>query len=184
MKKFLLLALTAVLVAQVPARADTNDSPVNVLIAGGEARNKITIRLTGDGHYYVIDSIVPLEVGGTVCANPPDVSTKLLCRAPMIASFEFNAGDGNDRMAIGRSVTIPVLARGGPGNDHFLGGGGEDKMLGGSGNDRLFGRGGNDTLFGGNGRDRVVGGPGDDVLRGGRGFDFLAPGPGRDRVRQ
>jgi len=184
MKK-LLLVMTLALAAQAPAHAAMDGStPVNVLIAGGEAANKITIRLTGDGAYYVISSIVPLEVGGTICANPPGKPTELICNAPDIASFEINANAGDDRIAIGRSVKLPVTVRGGAGRDHLLGGGGPDKLLGGPGSDRLFGRGGDDLLFGGPGRDILTGGAGDDLLRGGLGRDFLSPGSGGDSMRQ
>jgi Ca2+-binding RTX toxin-like protein len=184
MKK-LLLAMTVVLAAQAPAQAGVNsDPPVNVLLAGGEAANKITIRATKDRRWYVINSIVPLEVGGTICANPPDMPTQLVCHAYAVASFEFNADGGNDRIAVGRSVKIPITVRGGPGNDQILGGGGPDKLIGGAGNDRLFGRGGDDVLLGGDGRDALNGGGGNDRMRGGRGRDFLNPGPGRNRVRQ
>jgi Ca2+-binding RTX toxin-like protein len=184
MKK-LLLATMLVLAVQAPAHASTDaTAPVNVLLAGGEASNKITIALSGDGHYYVIDSIVPLEVGGSICTNPPGVPTELVCDAPMVASFEFNVDGGNDRIAIGRSIETPVTVRGGPGDDQLLGGGGPDRLFGGEGYDRLFGRGGNDTLLGGSGADTLSGGSGDDLLRGGPGNDFLVPGSGMDGIRQ
>jgi Ca2+-binding RTX toxin-like protein len=184
MKK-LLLAMMLAFAVQAPVHASADaPAPVNVLLAGGGASNKITIALSGDGRYYVIDSIVPLEVGGSICTNPPGVPTELICDAPMVASFEFNVDGGNDRIAIGRSVTIPVTVRGGPGNDHLLGGGGPDRLLGGEGYDRLYGRGGNDILLGGSGPDTLSGGSGNDLLRGGLGNDFLVPGSGIDRVRQ
>lgn len=184
MKKLFLVAML-VFAAQMPAHASTGVSaPVNVLLAGGEASNKITIGLSTDGRYYVIDSIVPLEVGGTVCTNPPGIPTELLCQAPAVASFEFNANAGNDKIAIGRSVTIPVTVRGGPGNDQIVGGGGADRLLGGDGYDRLYGRGGNDILFGGPAPDTLSGGSGNDILRGGPGSDFLVPGSGVDSIRQ
>ncbi len=132
----------------------------------------------------MIDSVVPLEVGGSVCSNPPDVPTELVCQAPLVASFEFNADGGDDRIVIGRSVKIPVTVRAGPGDDYVVAGGGPDRLLGGAGNDRLFGRGGDDVIFGRAGRDTLVGGGGNDLLRGGRGKDFLSPGPGVNSARQ
>jgi Ca2+-binding RTX toxin-like protein len=182
MKK-LFLAMALVLAAQSPALASTT-APVNVLIAGGAASNTISIRLSSDGEVYVIDSVVPLEVGGPICVNPPDKQTELICQAPAIASFEFNADGGDDAITIGRSVTIPILVRGGPGNDYVAGGGGDDRLLGGVGHDRLFGRAGNDTLIGGVGDDILVSGNGNDLLRGGLGDDYLSPGSGDNNARQ
>lgn len=184
--KILLLLAALAFSAQAPAYAGTTsaDAPVNVLLAGGEASNRIWIKLSPDGQNYVIDSVVPLEVGGTVCANPPDVPTELICRAPAVASFEFNADGGDDRIIIGRTVMIPVTVRCGPGNDYVAGGGGRDRLFGGEGADRLLGRAGNDILFGGAGVDSLVGGNGNDLLRGGLGVDFLIPGPGIDSVRE
>jgi Ca2+-binding RTX toxin-like protein len=185
MKKFFLMVMLAC-ATQAPAYASSAsaDAPVNVLLAGGEASNRIWIKLTPDGSSYVIDSVVPLEVGGSVCVNPPDVPTELICEANAVASFEFNADGGNDRILIGRPVTIPITVRAGPGDDYVVAGGGPDRLIGGEGNDRLFGRAGNDILFGGAGMDTLVGGSGNDVLRGGLGDDSLAPGPGVNSVRQ
>jgi Ca2+-binding RTX toxin-like protein len=182
MKKLLLaMLLASAALAPLPASAD---APVNVLLAGGEASNTISIQLSPDGRAYVIDSVVPLEVGGTVCVNPPDLPTELICQAPAVASFEFNADGGDDNIYIGRSVTIPITVRGGPGDDYVTAGGGPDKLFGGDGRDRLFGRGGDDTLFGGAGSDTLVGGRGGDMLRGGAGGDSLAPGSGINSARQ
>jgi hypothetical protein len=188
MKK-LILVMTLVLAALAPVYASAEPAtstatPVNVLLAGGEASNRIWIQLSLDGSSYAIDSIVPLEVGGTVCTNPPDMPTELICQAPAVASFEFNADGGDDRIFIGRTVTIPVTVRAGPGDDYVMAGGGPDRLLGGDGNDRLFGRGGDDVLFGRAGRDALIGGSGDDLLRGGLGDDFLSAGSGVNDVRQ
>jgi Ca2+-binding RTX toxin-like protein len=188
MKK-LVLVMTLVLAALAPVYASAEpatgtDAPVNVLLAGGEASNRIWIQLSPDGSSYKIDSVVPLEVGGTVCTNPPDMPTELICQATAVASFEFNADGGDDRITIGRTVTIPVTVRAGPGDDYVMAGGGPDRLLGGSGNDRLLGRGGNDILFGKAGHDTLVGGSGNDLLRGGLGDDFLSAGSGINKVRQ
>ncbi|MBW8059012.1 MAG: hypothetical protein FVQ78_01500, partial [Solirubrobacterales bacterium] len=126
------------------------------------------------------DSIVPLEVGGTVCANPPGNLHQLICQAPLVSSFEVNAGAGDDRVKVARNVPIPVTMRGGAGRDALIGGAGADKLIGGNGNDRLAGQGGPDLLYGGRGRDKLIGGRGNDVLRGGPGRDVLRGGPGDD----
>ena len=71
-----------------------------VLLAGGPESNEIRIWLTPDGRTYVIDSIYPLEVGGTVCEHPAGNPNELICQAPQVAAFEFNADGGDDRARV------------------------------------------------------------------------------------
>jgi serralysin len=183
-KKLISITL-AILAAQAPAAAlGGAQSTFTVLLAGGDEANTIRIWLTADGRDYVIDSVVPLEVGGDVCANAPGNPDELTCGAPSIAGFEVNAGGGDDRVTVARAVAIPVTMRGGAGNDTLFGGSGPDKLLGGDGNDLLVGGRGDDVLYGGSGNDVLRGGPGNDVLRGGPGNDVLRGGPGENDVRQ
>lgn len=179
MKRAILILLT-VFAAQTAtvARADTT---YTVVLAGGAAQNTIRIWLTPDGHSYVIDSAVPLEVGGTICENTPNLPTELTCKAPLVAGFEVNGGEGDDAVAVAGAITLPVTMRGGPGNDALAGGNGPDKLIGGEGNDTLAGRGGDDMIFGGPGADELLGGAGSDVLRGGP-LDAFFGGPGRDTL--
>lgn len=185
MKK-LIPTMLAILAAQASAPALGHAQPhtYNVLLAGGDEPNMIHIWLSQTGSQYVIDSIVPLEVGGTICANPPVNPNELVCDATSIAGFEVNAGAGDDKVAVAKSVSIPVTMRGGSGDDFLIGGSGPDKLLGGSGEDRIVGRRGGDALYGGPGADTLIGGPGNDLLRGGPGGDRLRKGPGKDKVRQ
>ncbi len=186
MKKAILILLT-VLMAQAGAIAHAGAptaSSYTVVLAGGAAQNMMRIWLTPDGRSYVIDSVVPLEVGGTICVNPPDIQNELICNAPSVAGFEVNAGSGNDSIAVSSSVSIPVTMRGGGGNDALLGGGGPDKLIGGEGNDSLNGRAGDDLVYGGPGNDSLFGGGGNDVLRGGTGQDSLGGGAGENSIRQ
>ncbi len=182
MKK-LFLAAMLIFVAQAPMHASA-DGSVNVLLAGGQEPNMISIKVSPDGRNYVIDSIVALGVGGTLCANPPGVPNELICDADAVASFEVNAGGDDDTIMVGRTVPIPVTVRGGPGDDFLVGGGGPDKLAGGPGDDRLMGRGGEDHLSGGPGVDALRGGSGNDLLRGGPGGDALLGGSGTNDVRQ
>jgi hypothetical protein len=183
MKKALLFLL-AVSALQAAAPAHAGPAPVNLLLAGGPEANMIRIWLTPDGRSYVIDSVVPLEVGATVCSNPAGNQNELVCEAPMIGRLEVNAAGGDDTVEVSGPITIPVTMRGGPGQDTLVGGEGPDRLFGGPGNDRLVGRGGSDLLCGGPGRDVLIGGPGNDVLRGGPGRDVLAGGPGVNEVHQ
>lgn len=184
MKKLLLISLAFLaLLAPGIAHAATPKT-YTVLLAGGGEANMIKIWLDPGGREYVIDSVVQLDVGGSVCTHPEDNPNELLCTAPAIAGFEVNAGGGNDRVSIAKDVSVPVTMRGESGNDLLLGGGGADKLIGGAGNDRLIGWRGADLFYGGPGEDVLIGGPGSDLLRGGPGVDTLAGGPGGNDVRQ
>ena len=172
MKKVAIITL-AILAAQAPQLVAAKGRTFNVLLAGGSEANRIHIWLSPDGRSYVIDSVVPLEVGGTVCANPAGNPNELICPAPPIAGFEVNAGGGDDKVAVAKKVAIPVTMRGGAGRDMLVGGAGGDKLLGGAGERPPFGGGGDDILSGG---------PGNDVRSAGPGNDLIIRGPGRDKV--
>jgi hypothetical protein len=183
MKKLLLISF-ALLALLAPGTALAETKTYTVLLAGGEEANMIKVWLSPDGSQYVIDSVVQLEVGGTVCSHPEENPNELLCDAPSIAGFEFNAGGGDDEIGVAKDVLAPVTMRGGAGDDLLIGGGGPDKLIGGNGNDRLLGWRGSDQLFGGPGADMLIGGQGADILRGGPGTDTLAGGPGANKVRR
>lgn len=185
--------LLAILAAQAAAVAHGETAPsttastattYTVVLAGGSEQNTIRIWLTPDGRSYVVDSAVPLEVGGAVCENSPGNANELLCKAPMIAGFEVNAGIGDDIVTVSRAIEIPVTMRGGAGRDILVGGSGPDKLIGGDGADHLVGRAGDDLIYGGPGEDVIVGNAGDDVLRGGSGQDSIGGGPGENNIRQ
>lgn len=179
MKKATLI-LSVLLVALAAPRADA-ETTYTVVLAGGSTQNTIRIWLTPDGRSYVIDSVAPLEVGGTICENAPGVPNQLICKAPLVAGFEINGGEGNDAFSVSSAIELPVTMRGGPGNDTLVGGGGPDKLIGGEGNDKVAGRGGSDVLYGGPGNDELFGGPGNDVLRGGS-TDVMVGGSGHNTL--
>jgi hemolysin type calcium-binding protein len=183
MKKAILIAVSIVaLCAPLFARAET--APIVVLLAGGSETNMIGISLSPDGRSYLISSIFPLEVGGTVCWHPPETQNELICQATAISGFEVNAGGGDDTVGVAGNVPVPVTMRGGGGADRLTGGGGPDKLIGGPGNDRLAGRGGADALYGGSGDDVLYGGSGNDALWGGPGQDSLVGGSGANELHQ
>jgi hypothetical protein len=183
MKRAILTAMT-VLAAWAAPVAHAAEPQLTVLLAGGSEANMISIWLSPDGRNYVIDSVVPLDVGGSVCANPEGQPNELICEATSIGGFEVNAGAGDDAVIVSRAIPIPVTLRGGPGNDHLVGGIDSDKLVGGPGNDVLIGRAGKDGIFGGPGNDRLLGGPDFDVLRGEGGEDVLLGGPGDNLLVQ
>jgi hypothetical protein len=179
MKKatLIMLATLAALTAPI-AHAETT---YTVVLAGGTTQSMIHIWLTPDGHSYVIDSVAPLEVGGTICENTPGVPNELVCKAPLVAGFEVNAGEGDDTVSVASTVEVPVTMRGGSGRDTLIGGGGPDRLIGGEGNDKVSGRGGSDVLYGGPGNDELLGGAGNDVLRGGN-TDVMNGGSGHNTL--
>ncbi len=183
MKKSILTTFVILAALAVPS-ANAESSTYTVVLAGGAAQNMIHIWLSPDGTSYVIDSVVELEVGGSVCENAPENPNELLCKAPLVAGFEVNAGPGDDRVSVSNAVDVPVTLRGGSGRDVLAGGSGSDKLIGGAGNDRLYGGPGNDLIYGGPGNDLLNGGPGEDVLHGGPGHDSFGPGSSHDAVRQ
>jgi hypothetical protein len=65
-----------------------------VLVVGGVESNVIRVWLTRDGGEYVIDSRVPLEVGGTVCANPGGGSSAASGNVGLLLASENQVGRG------------------------------------------------------------------------------------------
>jgi Ca2+-binding RTX toxin-like protein len=181
MKRAILIA-TMVLAAQAVTVARATEAPLTVLLAGGSEANTIAIALSPDGRSYVIDSVVPLDVGGSVCWHPEGLENELVCAATSIGGFEVNSGAGDDSVSVAREVPIPVTLRGGPGQDRLLGGAGADKLIGGPDGDVMIGRAGADSLYGGPGDDRLIGGSGNDVLRGDSGEDTLLGGSGSNQL--
>jgi len=177
MKKALLIALT-VLAASSAASAPAAESKLNVLLTGGPEQEVIRVKISPDGTSYLISSPKPLEAPSGVCVNEDEAGTTLSCEAPAIASFEVNAGGGDDYIVFSPKIPVPVTLRGGPGDDHLYGGAGADKLIGGAGEDSLHGRGGGDWIFGGPGNDTIYGGPGDDRLLGGPGINEIYGGSG------
>lgn len=182
MKKLMLISF-ALAALFAPGLAHGEAKTYTVLLAGGEEANTIKIWLSSDGRQYVIDSALPLEVGGEVCAHPEEDPTELVCDAPSIAGFEVNGGGGDDKVRVAGPVTVPVTMRGGAGDDVLVGASGPDKLIGGGGGDRLIGWSGDDQLYGGPGDDKLIGGPGSDLLSGGPGKDILIGGSGANTVR-
>ena len=110
MKKKIVMLLAVLAVGTAPlARAEAPAEPTTytVVVAGGSEQNTMHIWLTPDGYDYVIDSVVPLEVGGTVCQNAPENPNELICQAPLVAGFEVNAGPRDDTVAVARAVAGP-----------------------------------------------------------------------------
>jgi Ca2+-binding RTX toxin-like protein len=172
------------LLAPLASAAERAEKSVNVVLAGDDLANTISIGVTPDGRQYTIESAAPLAVGGELCRHPEANGNQLLCEATAIAGFEINANGGDDTITLAANVPVPATLRGGPGDDKLAGGAGDDKLVGGPGDDKLTGGAGNDSLFGGSGEDQLSGGSGDDRLLGGSGMDLLLGGSGVNEVVQ
>jgi hypothetical protein len=72
----------------------------------------------------------------------------------VVKSIRFEGFAGNDRLAPASSLSIPIVALGGEGDDDLAGANANDVLDGGVGDDVLNGWGGNDQLVGGLGHDR------------------------------
>ncbi|MDX6623702.1 MAG: serralysin [Solirubrobacterales bacterium] len=183
MKKALLIALTVLAAGLATAApAATAERPVNLLLTGGNEQDMITVKLSLDGTSYLISSPAPLEAPSGICAHKDEAATALVCEAPSIASFEVNAGGGDDYIIFSPKIPVAVTLRGGPGEDHLYGGTAADKLVGGPGDDSLHGRGGGDWVFGGPGSDVIYGGAGDDRLLGGPGANEIYGGSGKNQI--
>jgi Ca2+-binding RTX toxin-like protein len=160
--------------------AHSSASSSTLLLAGGLGPDDIKISLSANGRTYLIESSGTLEGGGQICTNPPGNLDELVCPATAINGFEVNAGSGDNRVIVGKSVPVAATLRGGPENDNLIGGGGYDKLIGGGGNDRLIARGRENFIYGGTGNDRLYGGSGKNLLNGGPGHDACFGGPGQN----
>ena len=89
---------------------------------------------------------------------------------------------GDDTVSTDPSVSTPISAFGGDGNDNLSGGAGNDLLDGGAGNDSLFGGAGNDTLSGVSGDDYLDGGIGNNTLNSGSGNSTLVAGSGTNNL--
>jgi Ca2+-binding RTX toxin-like protein len=98
-----------------------------------------------------------------------------------VSKIYFNGKYGDDTLFVDAiSISTPISAYGGYGDDLLQGGSGKDHLFGQGGNDRLSGFAGDDLLDGGAGNDSLFGGDGKDSLYGGAGYDQLFGQAGND----
>ena len=119
-----------------------------------------------------------------------------------ISRFHVHLHAGDDALLVGTSLSVPIIAWGGTGNDTLIGGSGNDVLRGGQGNDVIDGgdgddwlygddaqvwgdatsSGGDDSIWGNSGNDWLFGEGGIDVVYGDAGNDFAYGGYGNDHV--
>jgi len=88
-----------------------------------------------------------------------------------VARLVINSLAGNDTIYVHGSITTPIEAHGGIGNDRITGGAGNDVLFGDD-----FGQSGMDVIVGGSGNDVLIGGANSDQLAGSAGHDILIGG--------
>jgi uncharacterized delta-60 repeat protein len=146
-----------------PDRIPYVNGPVATFGGDDVIRSGLGSACTGPG-----DDVVRGRIFGTIALGPGDDRAAVAGRVL--------GGTGDDEIRLGRGLTAPIDAVGGPGEDLLVGGEHPDRLRGGPGDDRLFGNGGRDLLSGGAGNDLLVGGPATDRLLGGSGKNRLFPG--------
>ena len=116
-----------------------------VVINGTAGRDLVTITLDGSG---------------AVVVRGLATEVVILNFEPALDRLEFNALAGNDVVSAGGTpaVLLPLVLRGGDGNDRLTGGAGDDLLDGGDGADSLDGGAGYDILVGGAGNDVLLNG--------------------------
>ncbi|MEO6436054.1 MAG: hypothetical protein ABIP55_09865 [Tepidisphaeraceae bacterium] len=134
-----------------------------------------TLKIDGSNH---ADTLPATVAGGTVTVTLNGQTNTFSATA--VKRAVVNAFDGDDMLDI--LIDVPVIARGGFGNDSIRTGGGHDSIYAGDGADTVHAAAGNDVVFGEEGGDSVFGDAGNDIIFGGRGNDSVAGGDGNDRL--
>ena len=171
--------------AAATAQASVTSSPtVGVRLMGSDLRDQVVLTRAGTSTapLIVVDTAAPLTVG-TGCQPVTGDPTRAVCTAPLVGTslkpVLVFSGAGDDSIAHGASLPIPMTVNTGTGNDTVTGGPAVDTLTGSSGSDVLRGGDGTDTLRGSSGDDTLDGGPGrDDNLFGQSGNDRLLGGDG------
>jgi hypothetical protein len=172
----LCVACVSVLMTPNPATGATvavSDGQMKVT-ATAQGTNVIDVNPDGLG-FRVYDSLDPVTAGqGCTLRSPREA----VCDG-LVMVIRIEGGAGDDLLGLW-DVQVPVIARGGAGDDLIETGAAADDIDAGGGRDAVEGREGDDTLMGGPERDRIEGGPGSDALEGADGADVLRGGDGVD----
>ncbi|MCC6508377.1 MAG: hypothetical protein IT423_04670, partial [Pirellulaceae bacterium] len=133
---------------EVTAGRSDFDNGTLLLYAGDYAEGRSTLYGTDPNEEFTVTQTVDAgQPAINVTFNylnrdgQPDTQTRIFKGVQRIF---FSGGNGNDKITIDPSVTVPVRLFGGEGNDILVGGSGADVLVGGDGNDVLTGGLGND----------------------------------------
>jgi hypothetical protein len=168
----LLLALGLALPAGAQAAATMSVSGSTLTFTASDGLDHQTHPYLATNGHLCIDDLDGIGLGASGCTS---VSSGVVdCGAPSaFTRLVFSFGAGDDTLAVGDGLHLPVTADGGAGDDEINGGDQGDVLDGGDGADTVYGNGGADV---------VRGGPGDDEIGGGTGIDTLDGGAGNDAV--
>lgn len=171
-----------------PTVASVSSSTRGIHFVGSSGPDKVALSRAGSATapLVVLDTAGPLTIGAN-CRPKVDDPQVALCAAPVEADGSLRpvvleTGTGNDIVAHGVSLAIPLAVDAGPGTDVINGGPGNDVFAGGPGADRLRSNAGNDQLTG-NLFDSPIPGTATnsdgfvDVLEGEDGKDFCVRSP-------
>ena len=147
---------------------------------------EVTVTKTGDK--VVIETTKKDdEINITQDAKTGDVTVEVNGKQQVFSgkdkdNLTIKAGDGNDKVAVEKGVSVKLTIEGGDGDDRLQGGDGDDNIFGGRGNDTIEAGAGDDTVDGGDGRDYISGSKGKDKLAGGAGNDVIYGGNDADTI--
>ncbi len=156
------VAVDVTIIGDMGARA-TAFSTVNVVDAAF-SDGVLTISGTAGDDTISIDDDGEGNITVTVNGEESDFTEN------PITSVEVIGGIGDDTIDAS-SATVPVVLRGGVGEDSLFGGFADDTLFGGDGNDALDGGAGNDSLLGEDGDDYLLG---DNLLEDGEDLDDIS----------
>jgi hypothetical protein len=162
-------------------------------VQGTDAVNNITVRWAGDANFDGIVNGLDFSTWAThtgpwggdlnndgianglddnlIAENDPTPHTIQILDDGVLYSFALSSTTGiaarlhggNDNLTTTQTLSVPVLALGGTGNDVLQGGAADDALYGGDGNDTLQGGDGDDVLEGDAGTDSLQGAVGNDT---------------------
>jgi hypothetical protein len=148
--------LPASALGDVTVEVDQVDADVGlplIRIDGDTGINRVSIEQRANE--YIITSVsIPadLPVAGNGCVADAQEPSRIRC--PRQKSINIDLGANADELTV-QSLTDPIAAFGGDGNDTLNGGSGTDVLAGGSGDDTLDGHEGVDAYFGQAGQDTI-----------------------------
>jgi Ca2+-binding RTX toxin-like protein len=158
--------------AAVPPATVSSSEATGIQILGSITSDNfvLTRAATVHGPLVHIDAAAPLNVQSGCRPVIGDV-TRALCFAPVntdgsLRTVLVQGRSGDDNIAHGASLPIPMRVTGDEGRDAINGGPAQDFLHGGDGNDSIRAGEGNDHVFGGFGQDKLTGGDGNDYLSG------------------
>ncbi len=158
------LALAFALLVLAPATAAAGTFAIvgaTIVYSGEAGEDKISAFEQADSVRFTRFGETSLGAPDGTCTLSVD-NQSVVCPKAGVQRVLLELGDGDDVVAIGASVTLPVTMNGDGGNDGLFGGSGDDEFFGGAGDDNLVSRDGRaEKLDCGLGNDTAISDDGD-----------------------